>query len=481
MEEMARWFNIKDDRENEAKYVDELADYVAEKGTNVFLNTGYWHAVFNIQIVEKGRPANGYTIKAWAKDLDPGMIADMKYYHETPDSFMLDEQNYPIAVAWKWSSWYSNRMSAGGYVEVLKFEQCKEHELGAWDISNQKLRSRGTIQPSIAAPGGKFVCGGNEIARPEFNRDDSCMLNLFLEWSAGRLKTHRDQLNHAALYKMATKQDLIDGQPGGVTLHEAEAWLKLWRLSGRAIDQAGNLVWSYDPETRNKHIVGGAVWRLMIHNEHVWLCDVDTKSFDQHYGGGEVVPPHERPEVSPDISEKVSNRWRGPPEPNGELLEIVTDLESVLALPETCEEAMTNGEPEQLAIELWEAGYEPGYIGLAMGVIESFSIRIGERSIRIRRAVDVDLRDDQVPFAMALTKRGQIVVEEEAAKLRHCFQPTDGLSVYSPDLKRMLDCYNRGPRCGLLTDTPPVGLVVGFDVSKAYTECMSLITHVLSV
>ena len=54
-----------------------------------------------------------------------------------------------------------------------------------------------------------------------------------------------------------------------------------------------------------------------------------------------------------------------------------------------------------------------------MDVIEGFSVRIGEQAIRIRHAVDVTMRDDQVPFAAALTKRGQIVVEEEAAKLRH--------------------------------------------------------------
>ena len=33
------------------------------------------------------------------------------------------------------------------------------------------------------------------------------------------------------------------------------------------------------------------------------------------------------------------------------------------------------------------------------------------------------------------------------------------------------------PRCGLLSSERHDGPVVGFDVSKAYTECMSLITH----
>ena len=81
-----------------------------------------------------------------------------------------------------------------------------------------------------------------------------------------------------------------------------------------------------------------------------------------------------------------------------------------------------------------------------------------------------------MPFAAALTKRGQIVVEEEAAKLRHCFQPTEGLSVYSEDLNAMFNRYNRGPRCGLLREYQ--GPVSGFDVSKAHTECMSLIAHI---
>ena len=47
------------------------------------------------------------------------------------------------------------------------------------------------------------------------------MLNLFLEWvhdkkGKSRLKTHREQLNHAALYKLATGKDLKDGRPGGL-------------------------------------------------------------------------------------------------------------------------------------------------------------------------------------------------------------------------------------------------------------------------
>ena len=236
IEELTRALNDQYYRENEDKYLDDLLDYVEEKGTDVFVNTGYWHAVPNIHLELDERKLD-FTIKAWAKNLDAAFVKEMKYYFETPDSFMLEEKNLYIAVRWHWSAWFFNRMSAGGYVEVAKFEECTEHELGGWDHRDQKLRRHGTVQPSIGALGGKFVCGGNAIARPEFYRDDSCMLNLFLEWvhdkkSKSRLKTDREKLNHAALYKLATGKDLKDGHPGDVTLHEAEAWLKLWRLSG---------------------------------------------------------------------------------------------------------------------------------------------------------------------------------------------------------------------------------------------------------
>ena len=125
--------------------LDEAAEYVHEKGTNVFVESGYWFAEFNVQMKDKGRMAGEYTIKAWAKDLDNEFVKEMKYFHNTPDAFMMEESNLYIPIRWGWANWFCNHMSKGGYVDVVKFGQCKEHELGAWDIANVKLKSRGTI------------------------------------------------------------------------------------------------------------------------------------------------------------------------------------------------------------------------------------------------------------------------------------------------------------------------------------------------
>ena len=111
-----------------------------------------------------------------------------------------------------------------------------------------------------------------------------------------------------------------------------------------------------------------------------------------------------------------------------------------------------------------------------MGTIEGFSIRIDERQVRIRRAIDLVLRDEQSPFDGKLTKRGQVVVESYLAQPRSCYKPRDGMSVYSSSFADMLKRFSRGPRCGLLKDYK--GLVVGFDVCKAYTECMRRIKEI---
>ena len=214
---------------------------------------------------------------------------------------------------------------------------------------------------------------------------------------------------------MRPHNELVDGEPAGVSLREAEKWLETWKVSGRAINKAGELVWSYDPPHRDTRVVGGAVWRLMVHDEHVWLCNTNTKEFDQKYGGKDVV--HTIVDNSPDISKRVSEKWRRAPPPTGQSLEIVTDVQSVLATPETSEEAMTNANPEKLALALMAAGYEPGFISCEMNSIETFSVRMPTgRQVRIRRAVEV--AGDQSTFAEALTS--QVVFEAYLARIRAC-------------------------------------------------------------
>ena len=158
-----------------------------------------------------------------------------------------------IATAFGWGETHENFSSLVVKMTVTAFDKARAHAAGTWDAANVKLTRRGRVQPTLGCPAGRFTKAGCEIARDEFYRDDSCMLSLFLEAFADRLKTHRGDLTLEGLYHMATGNPLFEGQPAGVTLREAEKWLAHWRLSGRAINARGELVWEYDPGSTSKN------------------------------------------------------------------------------------------------------------------------------------------------------------------------------------------------------------------------------------
>ena len=192
------------------------------------------------------------------------------------------------------------------------------------------------------------------------------MLSLFLETFADRLKTHREDLTLAALYRMATGESLAEGQPAGISLREAEKWLDHWRLSGRAINARGELVWQYDPASTSKKVAGGAVWRLLIHDEHVWLCDRDTKEFDQ-VNSKDARKAQDNIPTAADISALLSSRWSRPPKPTGIPPTFVSSAAEILSVGKEVTQVVTNGRVEDLFVALWEGNHEPGSIRLDKG------------------------------------------------------------------------------------------------------------------
>ena len=322
--------------ENNAEIEADVGDLTTSKYAepayeDVGYEKGAYYAIeFRVQLMDNGRKANDELIRAYSNNLSDKMVRMMNAHHKTGTPFKLDGSKKSMAIfkAFNWEQWAMNHFSAGGDVSVEKFNLCPARETGAWDSWNVKLMRHGIIQPTIGEFGGRYVNGGDPISRPEFYRENSCMINLFLEWAARpinrvdtstiegqikqhrelltparrRIKAHTELLNHASLYKLATGNELVDDEPAGISLREAEKWLEKWKLSGRAINKAGELVWRYDPPSRDTRVVGGSTWRLLIHDEHVWLCNTNKQEFDAKYGGKEVVKPAEN---TPDISKRV--------------------------------------------------------------------------------------------------------------------------------------------------------------------------------
>jgi hypothetical protein len=447
---------------------------------------GFYHAEFTVQFFEYAgagppRRAGSLKLRGWARLTSE--LASATLAIQTNSPVVMGEHTWPVAAAFGWGEAHNNWLSQHTELTVNVFEEVPEdaHEAGTWNAADVKLTQRGRVQPTLGCPAGRFIKAGGDISRPEFYREDSCMLSLFLETWADRLQTRRSDLTLEALYRMATGEPLAEGQPAGVSLREAEKWLAHWRLSGRAINARGELVWRYDPASTSKKVAGGAVWRLLVHDEHVWLCDRETKEFDREITAKDTSLAHHSIPTAADISATLSSRWRRPPKPSGVPPTFVQSSADVLNVEEGVEAVVTNGSVEDLFVALWEAGHEPGSVRLDKGVVESFTVRVGDggaQEVRVGPAISVEVRDDQ-RVSEALTSRGQVVFEEHLARGRAAFQPIDGLSTYSESLATAFRTYTRGPRVGLIGGqvklTPEC---IEFDVSRAYTSFLAEIKHV---
>ena len=449
--------------------------------TSGWIDDPFYYAQFTVKRAQHNRPTEYDTIRGWAY-LSAGTVKQMR---------ALDDGEYhplndfaEIAGAFGWQETLYNWGSCEGWARIDEFNPVSAvgHESGSWNAADTKLTRRGRVQPTLGCPAGRFVKAGCDISRAEFYREDSCMPALFLETWADRLKTHRKDLTLERLYHMATGGALVEGQPAGVNLREAEKWLAHWRLSGRAINARGELVWKYDPPSASKKVTGGGVWRLLVHNEHVWLCDRSTKEFDRGVTAKDV---HSADDIAAptcaDISATLSSHWRRAPKPTGVPPTFVSSAADVLAVGEDVASVVTNCRVEGMFVALWNAGYEPGSVHLSHGAVCSFIVRVGDggkQLVRVGPAIESAAMADQI-VTEALTSRDQVVFEEHLARTRAAFQPIDGLSVYSPTLAAAFRTYTRGPRVGLLgrdqaKDTP----CIEFDVSRAYTSFLAEIKHV---
>jgi len=421
-------------------------------------------AVFRVQLLDGQRAAGVETIRGWARMT----LAAAWHVRQLLDRPVDIEGMLEVAEQFGFRTWLEYLLSTGGTVTIIEFRRsAAPNGLGAWDAQGTKLTRDGRTQRTIGRDIGRLVEQGGSIARPEFYRASSCMLSLFLETWHDRIEAKRASLTLAGLYKMATTLELPpDGEPAGVSLRECEAWLRYWRLNGRAINVSGELVWRYDHESPNQHLAGGSTWNLLVHDQHVWNI---ARGAEKEFARVAVARGIQALPFGKDLV--VSDRWRWPPAvEEGVVPTVVRSLADILAAEGSC---ITNEDPEKLAIAAWEAGYEPGGICLKRGSIDRFTVRVNRRLVSIGRAIDGDVRDDQM-ISSALTARSQAVFAAALDRLRSAYQPRDGLSTYSASLGAALRSYPRGPRCGRLTaidDTE--GTFAEIDVCRAYTSLLA--------
>ena len=354
-----------------------------------------------------------------------------------------------ISITWDWNEKFEQMQSAEAikvFIELFqKGEGPTTVRRNAGDI---RLSEPGINQPTVGGNAGMYLQGG-DICKPEHYRENSCMINLFLNDYYDDIKTFRSDLTHEKLYELATTKKYGDEQIHSISLNEAKNWSEKWKFRIMAIDRDGRLIFEHTPTTVSKKL-SSSVWRLMVHNSHVWGIKKNVKSFTKIYRS--VEADSQAPVYDHDISDTMSDRWWHPPVPDNETPPtFISDLNEIFDVDEDVTNIITNMSIPKLFTELWELDIEPGGIKLNYGVVDSFNIRI-ERGdsmqlLRISSAINREAADDQC-VVPAVSARAQVVFDNAIYKGRSQFQPKSAMSRYSDSISEAFQCYGRGPRMG---------------------------------
>tara|TARA_R110000868_G_scaffold230985_4_gene484290 strand:- start:3128 stop:6841 length:3714 start_codon:yes stop_codon:yes gene_type:complete len=406
-----------------------------------------------------------------------------------------------ISKTWNWNTYFEHMHSAADIeCRVLEFYRSDRPTPSKRIAGDIRLSAHGINQPTIGGTAGMYLQGG-DICKPEHYRENSCMINLFLHTYFDDVKTFRSELTHEALYEMATGNKYEDVAIHSISLNEAKVWADKWKFRIMAIDRDGRLIFEHTPTTVSKKL-SSSVWRLMVHDNHVWGCTTNVRSFTNVYRT--KTASNEMPIYDHDISASLSDMWRRAQEPEKTPPTFITDMSEIFDVSHDVKNVITNINMEELFIELWNNDTEPGNIRLVYGAVDAFSIRIprGDNTqlIRVSSAVNREAADDQL-IQPAISARAQVVFDEAIYKARQQFHSRAAMSRYSKSVCDAFQEFKRGPRVGkisyddndtdildmldtMLTDSDE--LVEGkkdqecteFDVSRAYTGFLSEITTV---
>jgi hypothetical protein len=410
-----------------------------------------------------------------------------------------DDRTLRLAEACDFENFLLNLSSETGRFVILEVvEERGDHDTGAWDEEDQKLQdAHARFQPHLVHD---LIEGGAPICRPQFFREGACLVNLFLETFADSInarlvRPHKD-LSHERLYEIATGREAPVEGPLPVSLKEADAWARQWRIPFHAVNLQGELVHRYLPEKANTNLKKGpCVWRVIVHDEHAYTVPRDwsaEQKFDSLVAGQEPKTQEEREErrrrelegsLGQDLPcAKLYHQPTKPETLTADSCAVVDCANDCLEILEDEERkgvkmAITGAEPDEIIMELWEGGYEPKITQMKFGVAEAFVVQMGRRTLYVRRAVDGETRGDQPCIREDCALESQSQFDEALYRLRETVMPRNALSRYSPTMATALRAYKRGAPVGLLGGKL-AGEFIGVDVRRAYTADLMAIRAV---
>jgi hypothetical protein len=330
----------------------------------------------------------------------------------------------------------------------------------------------------------RFVKFG-KICSDEFYLKNGCMISCFLEIFYKRLaineKNIRD-LKISNLYKIATGRDFEIGKEDyGITLREASKWCDRFNFELLAIDYNGKIIFQYTPKIVSKKIIGGNLWRILIHSDHVFNISENLKEFDRIHSRNLFKNDNDKKnekKVNVEIPEHISKNWSK--------LQVFEErtyehIKNYSELIESKQNEFLTRDADSLFKECIINNTEPSNLRLNNGSILSFDVMVYDvgvipNNLKICKVQSIDnfsnISNQPYDINMVVDKYQQLKFDKYLYELREILTPNNAISTYSDSLYKSFKTYQRGPIVSRLNKIEKFGEFLEIDINRAYCSNM---------
>jgi len=463
-------------------------EFLMPPASRTYLIKFKWHTPEHTDANGRKVKAANFTGRGWSTPID---VKTLKELYKAVKVETLNEEdfrqlvakNFPELTNFNGAQFRNSSEEQDAQIDITSLERMDAKPNG-FNIICQRIKAGGVIQPTLGNYGGKYVKYG-AICKPEFYRENSCMMSLFLEvWKARLIKKkYQGDLNFERLYEIATGEELTE-ELGGVSLLEASKWCDHFQIQMTVIDKFGRLIYTYSAETLDKKIIGGKTWRIMITNGHVWQVseeyakEIDAKkSFFCENQQKAINDRLECTLATKDNRNKsefqISELYHKPMEPSTEGIGMASTYDDVIKSNFL---SYSTHDVEKLALSLYKANFVPGNIFMSnVGCIERFTV-IMEREIEDeRKYVEVKIQKASIYKDSDEDEnlKQHNLFQKHLYDLRKTTLPMQAMSDYSYSLLKCFNDFGRGPINGYCEGgSKGENKYIEFDITRAYTACM---------
>jgi hypothetical protein len=345
----------------------------------------------------------------------------------------------------------------------------------------------------------RFVKFG-KICKDEFYLKDGCMISCFLEIFHIRLATNLKNIKDLEipnLYKLATGNDFEIGKDDyGITLKEATKWCDRFQFELLAIDFNGKIIFQYTPKTVSKKIIGGNLWRILIHSNHVFNITESLKEFDRIHtrksvkNETSVQSTLASKNINIELPVNGTNNTKNWPKMRDFEERTYEHIKNYTELVESKNNEFLTRDADSLLKECLINNTEPSNLRLNNGSILSFDVMVYEdlpglsvdlkghlkNPLKICKVQSIDnfsnISNQPYDINMIIDKYQQLKFDKYLHELREILTPNNAISTYSNSLFKSFKSYHRGPIVTRLDKTEKYGDFLEIDINRSYTSNM---------